>query len=93
MYKIEEKDNKFYVIPTAETVLNNYNRFGMPYDSNWEIYKHFGFEPEDFIKYVIAAFNARVIIQYEYPWVKFYFTKYTDAENFKNEVEKRANNP
>ena len=44
MYKIEEKDNKFYVIPTAETVLNNYNRFEMPYDSNWEIYKHFGFE-------------------------------------------------
>ena len=28
MYKIEEKDNKFYVIPTAETVLNNYNRLG-----------------------------------------------------------------
>ena len=66
MYKIEEKDNKYYVIPTAETVLNNYNRFEMPYDSNWEIYKYFGFEPEDFIKYIISVFNAHVIIQYEY---------------------------
>lgn len=93
MYKIEEKDNKYYVIPTAETVLDNYNRFEMPYDSNWEIYRHFDFEPEDFIKYIISVFNAHVIIQYEYPWVKFYFTKYIEAESFKNEVEKRANNP
>ena len=93
MYKIEEKKGKFYVIPTAETVLANYNRFEMPYDSNWEIYKLFGFEPEDFIKYVISAFGAHVIIQYEFPWIQFYFNNYISAEQFKNELEKRVNKP
>ena len=93
MFKIEEKDGKYYVFPTAETVMNNFNRFEMPYDSTWEIYKHFNFPPEDFIKYIISAHHAHVIIQYEYPWVKFYFSKYTDAEFFKKELEERASTP
>lgn len=93
MYKIEEKDEGYYVIPTAETVQANFNRFDVPYDTNWEIYKLFNFPPEDFIKYIISAFNARVFIKYEFPWVKFYFHNYSDAENFKKEVEKRAITP
>ena len=90
MFKIEEKDNVYFVIPTAETLINNFNRFEVPYDSNWEIYKLFGYEPQDFAKYIISTFNATVIVQYEFPWMKFYFKKYIDAENFKNELEKRA---
>lgn len=93
MYKIEEKDNVYYVIPTAETVQDNFNRFEMPYDSNWEIYKLFNFPPEDFIKYAISTFNATVFIKYEFPWVQFYFHNYIDAENFLKEVEKRASKP
>lgn len=91
MYKIQEKNNKYYVIPTAETVLENFQRFELPYDSNWEIYKLFNFGPEDFIKYIIAAFNAHVIIHYQFPWIEFYFNKYTEAEFFKKEVEARIN--
>ena len=90
MYKIEEKDNRYFVIPTAENVLNHYNRFEMPYDSNWEIYRYFNYSPEDFIKYIISSFEAHVIIQYEFPWMKFYFTKYSNAERFKEELEKRS---
>ena len=93
MFKIEERNDKFFVIPTAETVMENFNRFEMPYDSNWEIYKLFNFPPEDFIKYVISAFGAHVTIHYEFPWIRFYFNNYISAENFKNEVEKRALNP
>ena len=93
MYKIEERDNKYFVVPTSETVINNYNRHEIPYDTNWEIYKLFNFPPEDFVKYIISVFNAHVIIHYEFPWIKFYFNNYISAENFKKEVEKRALKP
>ena len=93
MYKIEEKNGKYVVVPTAETVMNNFNRFEMPYDSNWEIYKLFNFPPEDFIKYIISVFEAHVTIHYEFPWIRFYFNNYIAAEKFKNELETRALNP
>lgn len=90
MFKIEERNDKFFVIPTAEHLLNNFDRFSFPYDSNWEIYKLFNMPAEDFLKYIISAFNAHVIFQYEFPWVQFYFYKYTEAEFFKNELENRV---
>ena len=93
MYQIEEQNGKYYVIPTAETVMDNFNRFDLPYDSNWEIYKLFGYEPKDFLNYIISAFNARVIIQYEFPWVQFYFHNYIEAEFFLKEVQERVNKP
>ena len=93
MYKIETKNDKYYVIPTAETVMENFNRFEMPYDSNWEIYKLFGFGPKEFIEYIISAYEAEVLICYEFPWIRFYFHKYSSAENFLKEVEERANKP
>lgn len=90
MFKIEEKNSKYIVIPTAEYVLDHFDKFSFPYDSNWEIYKLFNYNAEDFFKFVIAAYGAEVIFQYTFPWVNIYFSKYTDAENFKKEVEKRA---
>lgn len=90
MFKIEEKNNKYIVIPTAEYVLDHFDKFSFPYDSNWEIYKLFNYDAEDFFKFVIAAYGAEVIFQYTFPWVNIYFSKYTDAENFKKEIEKRA---
>lgn len=90
MFKIEEKNNKYTVIPTAGYVLDHFDKFSFPYDSNWEIYKLFNYSAEDFFKFVIAAYNAEVVFQYTFPWVNIYFSRYTDAENFKKEVEKRA---
>ena len=93
MYKIETKGAKHYVIPTADTVMDNFKRFEMPYDSNWEIYKLFNYSAKDFMDYVISAFNATVIIHYEFPWLEFYFSRYIDAEDFLKEINKRINNP
>ena len=90
MFKIEEKQDKYYVIPTAEYLLKHFDKFDFPYDSNWEIYKLFNYSAEDFLKYIIAAHNGTVVFQYEFPYVNFYFTKYSDAEIFKNELTKRA---
>lgn len=90
MFTIEEENERFFVIPTAEYVLERFNRFDLPYDTNWEIYRLFGFEPEEFIQYVIAAYDARVEIHYKFPWITFYFPSYVKAEIFKNELEKRS---
>lgn len=90
MFKVETKNDKYYVIPTVEHILENFDRFSFPYDSNWEIYKLFGYEPEDFFKFIISVYEAHVVLQFEFPWVSFYFDKYSNAETFKNELENRA---
>ena len=93
MFKIEEKNEKFYVIPTAEYLLEHFDRFSFPYDSNWEIYKLFNYPAEDFFKFLIANYEAHIVFQYEFPYVNIYFSKYIKAEQFKNELKKRVNNP
>lgn len=89
MFKIEMKNNKYYVVPTAEYLLEHFDRHSFPYDSNWEIYKLFNYPAEDFFKYIISIYNAIVEFQYEFPWVSFYFETYSKAEQFKIELEKR----
>lgn len=93
MFKIEEKNEKFYVIPTAEYLLEHFDRFSFPYDSNWEIYKLFNYPAEDFFKFIISNYEAHVIFQQEFPYVEIFFTKYINAEYFQKELEKRINTP
>lgn len=93
MFKIEEKNDKFYVIPTAEYLLEHFDRFSFPYDSNWEIYKLFNYPAEDFFKFIISNYGARVFFQQEFPYVSFYFSNYIQAENFKKELTTRASEP
>lgn len=91
MYKIDELEGRFYVTPTAAHVLQVFDRFSFPYDTNWEIYRRFNYPAEDFFKYIISTYNAKVVFQFEFPWVSFYFTKYSEAEFFKKELEERLN--
>lgn len=93
MFRIEKQRNedKFYVVPTSEFVRQNFNRYDLPYDTNWEIYKLFSYSPENFFKYVIAAYNAVVKFKEDFPWVEFYFEDKSKAEFFLNELEKRHN--
>lgn len=93
MFKIEEKNEKFYVIPTAEYLLEHFDRFSFPYDSNWEIYKLFNYPAEDFFKFIISNYEAHVVFQQEFPYVEIFFTKYINAEYFQKELEKRINTP
>lgn len=90
MFKINAENNIYTVIPTAEYLLDNFDRLSFPYDSNWEIYKLFNYEPMELFQYISAAFNGRVRIYQEFPYATIEFLEYSDAESFKNELEKRA---
>ena len=90
MFKIEEKNNKFFVMPTADYLLDNFDRFSFPYDSNWEIYKLFNYPPEQFFQYIICQFNAHVTFKPEFPFVSIYFPTEFDAGQFKQELITRA---
>ena len=93
MFRIETKNNKNYVIPTSNYVLEHFDKKSFPYDSNWEIFCLFNFPPEDFFKYIISVYEARVEFKKDFPWVSFYFPSYIKAEQFKKEVEERAQKP
>lgn len=93
MFKIEEKNDKYYVVPTAEYLLEHFDKFSFPYDSNWEIYKLFKFPPKDLFDFLAATFDAKIIFQREFPYVSIYFHNYVKAEIFKKELEQRANTP
>lgn len=91
MFAIKEQNDKYYVIPTANYLLEHLDKFTYPYDTNWEIYKLFRFPAKDFFNYIIAAFNAKVVFKDTFPFASFYFDKYTEAEKFKVEILQRIN--
>lgn len=90
MFLTEEANGKYYVVPAAETVEKNFNRFDLPYDSGWEIYRLFNFTGRDFVNYVIKKFNAKVNLKTTFPFVEIYFEDYYEAKAFQTEVEKRV---
>lgn len=93
MFKIEKQRNeeKFYVVPTSELVQQNFKRYEVPYDTNWEIYRLFRFTPENFFKYIIATYGAVVQFKENFPWVDFYFEDRSKAERFLDEISNRLN--
>lgn len=90
MFKIEENNNSYLVIPTASYLQEHFDRFSFPYDTNWEIYKLFNYEPRQFFEFVISAYNGAVTFQEKFPYALVTFSKKTDAEAFKTELENRA---
>ena len=60
-FKIEERENRYYIIPTA-SYLSTVKEIYTPYDTNFLIYKLFDYEPKEFIHYLCSSFEAKVII-------------------------------
>ena len=90
MFKIEERNDRYYVLPTAEYVLEKFDRFSFPYDTNWEIYRLFKYPPEQFCQYLVSQYRALVTFKNEFPFIDFSFSTYSTAEEFKKELEERA---
>lgn len=88
-FKIEEYNGKYSVIPTATYLMTQ--SIVLPYDSNYTIYKLFDYEPEEFIRYLHNSFEAHIIILKEFPFLTFSFSKYSNASNFLEVINKRAN--
>ena len=90
MFKINVNNDVYTVVPTAEYLLEHFDRFSFPYDSNWEIYKLFNYEPVELFQYICAAFNGRIRIYQDFPYATIEFITIQDAEKFKNELERRV---
>ena len=90
MFKIEESNNYYIVIPTASYLQEHFDRFSFPYDTNWEIYKLYNYEPRHFFEYVISAFNATVEFQESFPYATVKFKEQKNALAFKTELEQRV---
>ena len=88
-FKIEEIKGRFYVIPTAN-YLNSQIQVSLPYDTNFLIYKLFGYEPKEFLQYLCEKAKARVEILKEFPYVDFSFSTYILASQFLEELNKRS---
>lgn len=90
MFFIKQQAEGYVVVPTPEYLLQNFNRFEFPYDSNWEIYKLYNFLPKQLFHYLTVTFNATVCIYEEYPYATISFKNETDAKNFLKDLERRA---
>lgn len=91
-FKIEEHNNKYYVIPTAEYLSNVKVALPMPFDTNFFIYKLFDYEPKEFILFLCGSCEAQVVILKDFPYVNFSFSKYSSAAAFLEIINKRSSN-
>lgn len=90
MFKVEESNGVYVVIPTASYLQEHFDRFSFPYDTNWEIYKLYNYEPRQFFEFIISAYNGKVKFQEAFPYALITFNNKEDAEAFKTELETRA---
>ena len=90
MFKVEESNGVYVVIPTASYLQEHFDRFSFPYDTNWEIYKLYNYEPRQFFEFVISAYKGNVKFQEAFPYTLITFNNKEDAEAFKTELETRA---
>lgn len=92
MFRVEKvKDQELYIVyPSAHYLEKRFNRFDLPYDTNWEIYRLYNYTPENFFNYLISKFNAIVEIKQDFSYINFYFPTKEGAENFRDELENRA---
>ena len=90
MFKLEKYEDYCCVVPSAEYLEARFNRFDLPYDTNWEIYRLYNYKPRELFQYLIAAFDATIFIKEKWPYFEIRFTKETNALLFKAELEKRA---
>lgn len=89
-FKIEERQNKYYIVPTA-SYLSTIKEIYMPYDTNFLIYKLFNYEPKEFIHYLCSSFEANIVISKDFPYIDFSFSKYSNASDFLEIINKRIN--
>ena len=87
-FKIHSDVNKYYVIPTAE-YLQTVKDIPKPFDTNFLIYKLFGYSPREFLAY-LHSIGATVMVQKSFPYISFYFHKYSSASNFLYELNNRV---
>lgn len=90
MFKVEESNGTYVVIPTASYLQEHFDRFSFPYDTNWEIYKLYNYEPRQFFEFVISAYKGNVKFQEAFPYALITFNDKKDAEAFKADLETRA---
>lgn len=88
-FKIEERNNRYYIIPTA-SYLSTVKEIYTPYDTNFLIYKLFNYEPKEFIHYLCSSFEAKVIISKNFPYMNFSFSKYSNASDFLKIINERV---
>ena len=90
MFKIEANGEHYIVIPTAEYLEERFNRFDLPYDTNWEIYRLYNYKPREFFQYLISVFEAEIYVKERWPYFEISFNKEINALRFKQELEERA---
>ena len=92
MFRVEKvrEQERYIVYPSAHYLEKRFNRFDLPYDTNWEIYRLYNYTPEDFFKYLISKFHASVEFKERFSYVDIYFPSKEDAEAFRDELENRA---
>lgn len=89
-YKVEKNTSnlKYYIAPTAY-LLESYKPKFYPFYYTSLIVECYNFSLQDFYKYVISKYDAKIYIEKTFPYFKTYFTEKRKAEEFCKEINER----